>query len=244
MVGPQHLLAPRCRSSARLQERPEHAHGCKRELEILHACERKRLGQQLDHLGISLGTLFADALDADLRHLARLGLHLRFGLAKHALHVAEPERPRLPGETRRAHAGHLQRHIGPHGQQVATCVEELERRPGHAPSSAKHIHDFECRSLDGGIAARGETRLHVSSDALACDGLVDEHVPESCRCHVVHILFLFGFARASTLRFDGRAIHHILYHSRVLKQPVFYLLPCSVRRCTSASLWLRRTRRR
>ena len=104
--------------------------------------------------------------------LARLRLHAPFGLAEHALHVTEAERPRLAREARRAHARHLQRHVGAHGQKVAARVEELEGRAGHTAARAHDVHDLQRRRLDGQVAARREACLHVASDALAHARLV------------------------------------------------------------------------
>lgn len=200
MVGVEHLLLPPCGRPARLEQRPQHAHRGQRQRVAARARHVERLGEQSHDLGVGLGALLPDALDAHLRELARLRLHLRLGLAEHALQVAEPERPRLARQARCRHARNLQGDVGAHGQKVAARIEEAKRGAGQTATRPHDVHDLERGRLDGQVPARRETLLHGARDALALLRLVREHIAESCRCHIIHRFALLSLA---VLQYDA-----------------------------------------
>ena len=178
MVGFQHVRPPRRLGAAAVEQRAQHAHRGHGQRERAQAGSLERLRQKAHHLRVGLRAGHADALDADLRVLARRGLHLRLRLAEHALGVAEAQGALDVGQARGAHARHLQGHVGTHGQQVATRVEEPKRRAGQPPARLHDVHDLERRRLDGDVSARGEDLLNGMHDALAHERLVRKHVAE------------------------------------------------------------------
>jgi len=184
----EQLGLPRLGGARRGQQRAEHAHGCERQLEVGHARHLERLGEEADDLGVGFHARGVDAFDADLLLLAHVGAQLAFGLAEDALHVAEAERPARVAQARRAHARHLQRHVGAHGDEVARGVEELERRGRHAPARLHDGHALERGRLDGHVAPAREQVGDAPRDALARHGLVGQHVAEPRWCRVFHSL--------------------------------------------------------
>ena len=188
VVRVEHGLTPLRCGAAACQQRAQHRHRCKRDLEIGHAGEFERFGQQAHHLGVGRRARLADELDAHLRGLARLGARLALGLAEHPLHVAEAERPGLARQARGAHAGDLQRDVGPHGQKIAARVEELERRARQPAACLQHVHHLERGRFHRKIALGRHVGLHRLGRLLAQHRLVGEHVAEARRRHEVHLI--------------------------------------------------------
>ncbi len=187
MVRVQHGLTPRLGGAGRGQKRAQHADRGQRDLEVAHARKLQRFGQKPHDLRVCGRPRFADELHAHLRCLARLGLGLPLGLAEHALHIAETERPRLPRQARRAHAGDLQRDIRTHGQKVAARVEKLERHARQAPARRHDIHHLERRRLDRQIALGGHVLKHGAPGLLTQHGLVGQHIAKTRWRHVIHV---------------------------------------------------------
>ena len=204
MIGRQHALAPCARRAAAGKQRAQHAHRGKGNLEISHAAYLERLGHKPYDLRVGASPGNADALHAYLGELAGRRLQVGFGLAEHALGVAESQSARRHWKTGGAHARHLQRHIGAHGKQVALRVIELERRTGHVPARPHHVHHLERRGLYGQIPFVREALLHLAHDALALHSLVGQHVPKPGRRYEIHSSRSFFplFAQLSTE--DGR----------------------------------------
>ena len=188
VVRVEHRLAPLRRGAAGCQQRAQHRHRCERDLEVGHAGELERLGQQTHHLGIGRRTRLTDELDAHLRGLARLGPRLALGLAEHPLHIAETERPGLAGQARGAHAGDLQRDVGTHSKQIAARVEELERGARQPAAGLQHVHHLERGRFHRKIAFGRHVGLHRLGRLLAQHRLVGEHVAETRRRHEVHLI--------------------------------------------------------
>ena len=101
----QHIGLPVVVIRAGVQQLMQHGDGADGDLEVRQPAAAQRLDQQRQQLGVHVGAGFADAFNADLRHLACWNLRLR--LTKDALRVAEAERARLRLQARCTHAGHL-----------------------------------------------------------------------------------------------------------------------------------------